>query len=402
MPDSERVFSTPSFWPSPSPSFPISPSFTPPPPSSYQPSPSYTASSSFAPTDSGETTTPTDSNVEEEIEEEAGTKAEEIIYGFEKRTEAVKSIQENVALPILGTGAAAVALGFVMAPFLSILFNFPFKDLGFFIFSYFLESLGLLSRRRPWGVVYDSITKKPISGAVVKILEKEGKKVRETRVSDSQGRFGFLVDKGVYQLIVRKEGYIFPSEKVSLDKNGSDGFYPHVYLGGDVKKKVGFLGLNIPLDMKEFVKIKKSYVIFLKIIRFFEKIRLPLLIFGTILVAINLIFFHSVVDFVILGLYIFLWLIELYNRRKAKPWGEVKDVYGDPLDLAIIRFFNANNSKLIATAITNKTGRFYVLLPVGGYYYTTIKGGYRFNKSKKFKISRIKKPPAIKITLEKV
>jgi len=406
------IFSTPippseSMFPPPMTSMAPFPSTMTPPPS-YSYTPSYSDSSTPSPGDENGEEGDSDEDLEEEVEEEGkdaldevGSAVEEIFYGFGARTETIENIQENVALPVLGTSAAAVALGFVLTPFLSLFFNFPFKDLGFFIFSYFLESLGLFARRRPWGVVYDSVTKKPISGAVVKILESGGEKVRETRVSDSQGRFGFLVDKGIYQIIVRKEGYIFPSKKINLNDKGSDGFYPHAYLGGNVKMKVGFLGLNIPVDMKKAVEVKNSYMIFLKTIKFFERIRLPLLIFGTVLVAINLIFFHSVVDFVILGLYVFLWFLELYNRRKAKPWGEVKDAYGDPLDLAVVRFFNAENSKLITTAITNKKGRFYVLLPAGEYYYTAIRGGYRFNKSKNFKISKIKKPPAIKVTLEK-
>jgi len=322
------------------------------------------------------------------------------LYNKEIREGEIKNLSTNIVNPVIGVAAAATIAAFVLNPLLSLLFNFPFRDIFYFLFSSFLEFLGIKKRRRPWGVVYESISKKPIAGAVVKISETESGRVREMRITDDEGRFGFLVEKGIYNLIVVKNGFAYPSKKITLNQKGSDGYYPKVYLGGDIKVKEGFLGLNIPIDMIA-EEPQKGRLLFLRIVKFFERIRLPLLIFGTILSLINLYLFRSIVDLIIVFIYISLWLFELLQLRKVKPYGEIMGENNTPQDLAVIRFFKEENSRLVSTTISDSHGRFYVLLPQGKFYLTVMKGGYLPYKSETINISKIGNPPEIKISLKK-
>jgi uncharacterized repeat protein (TIGR01451 family) len=60
---------------------------------------------------------------------------------------------------------------------------------------------------KSWGIIYDSKTKKPIKQAVIKIFDLRFNKLLEAQVSDSKGRYAFLVGKNEYQMLTEKSGY---------------------------------------------------------------------------------------------------------------------------------------------------------------------------------------------------
>ncbi|MFC1617649.1 hypothetical protein ACFL2B_00035 [Patescibacteria group bacterium] len=104
-------------------------------------------------------------------------------------------------------------------------------------------------KSKPWGVVYDSKTHKPIGLAVVRIFNRKYDDLLETQVTDRGGRFGFLVGMDTYRVTADKEKYKFPS---LYDK----GF--HKYKGEDFTvKKDELVKFDIPLDpgMKKGKKI---------------------------------------------------------------------------------------------------------------------------------------------------
>lgn len=74
-------------------------------------------------------------------------------------------------------------------------------------------------------------------------------------------------------------------------------------------------------------------------------------------------------------------------RRRRKPWGNVYDSFSNkPVDLAVVRVFNAVNDRLVATKVTDENGRFNFLLAKGKYYVTVTKSGFSFPP----KISKLK------------
>jgi hypothetical protein len=64
------------------------------------------------------------------------------------------------------------------------------------------------AKPKSWGIVYDARTKAPLSSSVVRIFDLKFNKLLETQVTDSNGRYSFLVGKNEYQLLTEKPGYL--------------------------------------------------------------------------------------------------------------------------------------------------------------------------------------------------
>lgn len=87
----------------------------------------------------------------------------------------------------------------------------------FFAVIYFLLILFKLisSARSPktWGKVYNSESKNTVPSAFVKLYLQDKKKLVDTKITDSKGRFQFFVPDNKYLLLVMASGYKFPSSK---------------------------------------------------------------------------------------------------------------------------------------------------------------------------------------------
>ena len=93
-------------------------------------------------------------------------------------------------------------------------------------FSWLLSLLGLRKKRKSWGVVYHSITKTPIDLVIVRLFEKNTKRLVETQVTDKNGQFSFLAPPGEYFITAAKNPLIYPS---TLVKGSVDGDYHNIY-----------------------------------------------------------------------------------------------------------------------------------------------------------------------------
>ena len=69
------------------------------------------------------------------------------------------------------------------------------------------RSLIVPPKPKSWGIIYDEKTKQPIGQGIVRIFETRFNKLLETQVTDSKGRYAFLVGKNQYQLLTEKQGY---------------------------------------------------------------------------------------------------------------------------------------------------------------------------------------------------
>ncbi len=67
--------------------------------------------------------------------------------------------------------------------------------------------LGYQRPPRSWGIVYDKDSRQPIALAIARIYDKQYNKLLESRVTDSKGRYAFLVDNNIYYLTFEKSGY---------------------------------------------------------------------------------------------------------------------------------------------------------------------------------------------------
>jgi len=291
----------------------------------------------------------------------------------------------------------------------------------YFYFNRFLEFIGLRKRRKRFGIVYDAGTKRPLPFAMLRIFDAKEERLKERSVSDKNGAFGFLVPSGEYLIKVFKSGYHFPSEKVlpgelrRIEEGKTkfipgrvDGIFENVYLGEviEIEKKTGGgkkgtvsyqlrgaaskqpLEISIPLDRTN--EITFSYLalsLLKKISRVLKLLELPLLILGT--TAALFLFFsrRSLVDLLIVLLYLFVWTMEVASYFKNKSYGEVLDAKtGRTLDLVLLKLREKETNKIAAVYVTGRDGRFIFKSPPGRYYVEATREDYIPLRTKIFKL----------------
>lgn len=256
----------------------------------------------------------------------------------------------------------------------------------YYLFHRFLFLFGLRRKSRPWGVVYDSETKKPMELAIVRIFEIDSDRLLQTQVTDSQGRFGFLVKPGRYRITVSKYQYRFFSEKKDEPSTGP---YEEVYFGGEIKVPdyETIVKVNIPGDPKESLSSqlleRESLGKRLRII--IGELAEVLLWIGLLLSVLILIFKPTLLNFAILPLYgLPIGLGFFKKRSQPKTFGKVFDGENNrPLAKAQIRIFNPQNKRLLGLTLSDNLGRYgFVGIPAGKYVLTASKDQYRFEGPK--------------------
>ncbi len=238
----------------------------------------------------------------------------------------------------------------------------------------FLAWLGFKKRRRSWGVVYDSHTKQPLDPAYVVLSDVQGNEVASS-ITDLDGRYGFLVPPGIYRINAGKTNYQFPS--VMLAGRQKDELYDNLYFGGEIeiKRDDEVITRNIPMDpigtdwnevakreQKRFGFFKRADIWFHKIVNVFFWLGFGIALFATVIAP-------APFNFVILGLYAFMFILTL-TGFSGKKYGGVRNRNGDPLAFAIIRIFNAELHREIAHKVTTPNGKYYAIIPKGRYYVT--------------------------------
>ncbi len=237
--------------------------------------------------------------------------------------------------------------------------------------SMFLTALGIRRRKRPWGTVYDSVTKQPLDPVYVSLFNLDGIEVASS-ITDIDGRYGFLVSPGVYKILPKKTNYIFPSR--TLSNNFSDELYKDLYFGDYLNVAAGEVIIkNIPMDSinfdwNEFAKNKG------KIFRFYSKRELRiarisnwLFTLGFTSATFALIVSPGRFNLIIFALYIVIFIFRRTNF-KFKARGRILEQDGTPLAFAIVRVFSKETNVEMAHSTVDQMGRYHILLPNGTYY----------------------------------
>ncbi|MBU0636772.1 DUF11 domain-containing protein, partial [Patescibacteria group bacterium] len=290
----------------------------------------------------------------------------------------VKAVNKKVITPIATSGAAVGVLP--LLPYLGSL-----NVLQFFLLS-FLSMFGV-NKRKPWGVVYDSQTQKPIALAVVRMFDKNTFHLMETRVTDRKGRFGFLVQIGNYYITITKPNYVFPSQTV---KGKVDGKYQDVYYGENIsiQNKEDIIRINVPIDSIAKLKEEKGKGILSIAHYFLVKINTPLLITGIVLALVAAFITPNTHNALVVIIYSFLlYLKKLIIKEERKPWGKIFDIQTKkPLSLVIVQIYKKGYATPKETQITDHTGRFGFLPEQGEYYIVVEKEGYSPWKGENIKV----------------
>lgn len=231
--------------------------------------------------------------------------------------------------------------------------------------------LGYVPKRKAWGVVYNAETKKPVDLAVVRLYDAITKKQIESRVTDKNGRYGFLVKKGEYEIEVTKNGFRFPAEGVF---GKYDGRYTNLYFGERIRidSDDQQINYNIPISPNE--SIRRSIILeskfYLKRIQYIlGKFSLPLLSIGFI-VSVAIILIESFwLNYLVSLIYLVALIYKFYQYSIAyKPWGVVYDAKtGYPLAMAVVKIIDPEFDRILETSLTDFSGR-YAFLPEPGKY----------------------------------
>lgn len=288
-----------------------------------------------------------------------------------------KTVESVITNPIISkTVAAATAISgvSVAAP---LLFSSPIalSEIVFIpirLWGLILMGLGIRKRFRPWGTVYDSVTKMPVDPAYVVVRDTTGKVVAEC-LTDMDGRYGFLLDPGTYYVTANKTHYQFPSKKLNMKTN--DEIYQDLYFGEAIETNNStIINRNIPLDplefdWNEFEKNKKNLMTFhKKNERTKEIISNVVFRAGFFITVLAAVYNPTTFNIVTLLLYTAVLLILMFGLKR-KALGEIiSESNKAPLSYSVVRVYSSDGENLITTKVADAYGRYYCLVPSGKYF----------------------------------
>ncbi|MBI4273021.1 carboxypeptidase regulatory-like domain-containing protein, partial [Candidatus Uhrbacteria bacterium] len=305
--------------------------------------------------------------------------------------ETVKETVETTQPILQGTAVTVAPIVTIANPAVSANVINWFHYLNHFISS-ILSFFGLRRRRKPWGTVYDAISKTPIDLAIVRLFEKATQKLIDTQVTDKGGRFSFIAPPGTYTIDVRKPPLLFPSKIVT---GTLDGDFVHIYYQEPftISKPDEAITLSIPLDPpnpKDLQGQKMNVVGTIKhLLTTYSKATL----FVSLTISALLAFYTpNPVNTILLILNcVYVVFQVLVMAKGEKPWGTVFDIFtSQPVPLAAISIFDAAQKKLLRTRLTDYLGRFNFLTPAGEYLMIASKEHYAFPPSTQIKSRKFK------------
>ena len=244
-------------------------------------------------------------------------------------------------------------------------------------------------RRTAWGTVLSGQNHQPIEKVLVELHKDQFGKVVKTAITDSQGRFWFLISEtGQYFVSTQKSGFRqFTSQKFEIKDINKLPVNQKIYLQ--------------PVELETNVSMLKLLAFVFVMARVFDAIRVPVLILGSVVSVYNFIAYQGLTTSIIFGLYILLWVIEVILYIIPRPYGRVLDgINSLPLKMAIVRVYKFGQEKPIQTYVTDKIGRYHFLLSPGKYHFKISKLGYNSWVSTDYDLRNLHIKPNFKFYLQ--
>jgi hypothetical protein len=217
-------------------------------------------------------------------------------------------------------------------------------------------------RGKPWGIVYDVDTKKPIPFATARIYDEVNKKLIKETVTDLDGKYGFVLDQGTYQLVVEHGEYIDVEETVEV-KNKEEAVGRDIGLeevkGRDGRKKMG-------KSMKDKLR-DKLYTI-----------NSIIMVIGLILSVIAVIVTPVTYNYAVVGVYVVQLLILWLVKDKRNWWYVYDSMNMKGVGGAFVRVYDQGEGRQIEVMISDEKGRARLKLPRKDYLVFVNCEGYRF------------------------
>jgi len=308
-----------------------------------------------------------------------------------------KNLEEDqllVGSSLLTSSAIAISLGAISIGIMKLpmmLFQF---------FSNLLSLLGLRARGKPYGFIYNSVSKEPIPQAVVRAYEYETSKLVRTDVSDVYGVFSFKLPKGKYKILVSVANYIYPS-KVILGK--TDFPWENVYHGEIIEvKEETEPNLAIPVDPVEVEKSSLFRVKMRVLWGLLLKILSPLVTVVGFIVCFYLYRkYPNTWNFIMLILYIPIFILSIRSFFiKPVRYGHIKDKTGRKVESFEVGLRETDFGRILNKRVTDTNGLYRFIVPPGDYELVSLKDDYVFSSisaggTKVLKPRRKKRQPVV-------
>jgi len=239
----------------------------------------------------------------------------------------------------------------------------------------FLWIVGI--RRKPWGIVYDAKTKRPLDPVYVTLYSQIHEEL-ESVITDMEGRYGFKVRKGTYYVVPKKTHYIFPSSL--MRGRDSDDVYDSLYFGDPilVENDNQLITKNIPMDpiAEDWNEQEKKRMGATRrhLAHIFSKVLNLLFWVGFALTAYN-VFLHPIKwNIIMFVIYIVLFIIsELGMPPKTSMGAVFEKMTESPIASALVRIYSATTGIEVGRKVTDENGYYYALVKDGIYQVTVQK-----------------------------
>lgn len=294
--------------------------------------------------------------------------------------EAQREVKEALSTPEGEvTSKAVITTGVVTGgttSLLSLLFTpFSVSELALMpirLWGLFLSALGIKRRHRPWGAVYDSVTKQPLDPAYVTLEDARGKEIASA-ITDLDGRYGFLAPPGIYRIVANKTNYRFPSTRLAGKEN--DEFYRNLYFGEPIIVPEGgaVVTRDIPLDPEgfdwnEYAKraqgVMKFYSRHTILIERTAKI---LFAAGFLLSTVALLTVPEPYNIAIFALYVLVWLLRKLGPGERPHGVIINKGTNAPASFAFVNVLHPETGMEVRKSVADVLGRYYCLVPKGTY-----------------------------------
>ncbi len=252
---------------------------------------------------------------------------------------------------------------------------------GYDLYLLFLKLIGLLTglfrrkRNEPWGVVYDSITKRPLDPAYVIAAHRETSQSKGEAITDLDGRYGFFLNPGEYVIVANKTHYKFPSDK--LKGKSRDELYENLYFGDPFQvREGGVVQYNIPLDPIEFDwnEFAKNQDQVFQIYSKKKNIRLwvfnTIFYVGLIFSLLSLALAHTLLNFIVVAIYLIIFSFQVFWHASHKVTRILNKETGKPMPFALIKVWLPGLNTIVKKSVSDIAGRYFFLIPPGTYYLT--------------------------------
>lgn len=228
-----------------------------------------------------------------------------------------------------------------------------------------LIALLLNKRKRPWGVILDSKTGKPISFATCRLILADSMEIIAQTVSGLDGTYGFTITEGNYILEVRHPEYKPFKTKIIIQDN-EEGYVLDVEMA--------------PLASLEASQLKFSEKITVSFLTFYNKFRDIIFVFGFLFAILSIILSPSIWNWIIFILYIIIVIFNiLLEVRARRMFSDVEDTStNEKVPFAIIKVYELPSYKNLDTVVCNSRGYFDYFGEPGEYGIIVAAKGYKF------------------------